>query len=287
LNTEKTSATPRLKIIVAQDGSGDFNSIGAALDSIENATALNPVDIIIRPGVYRETILTKHWVNLIGEDRDKCIISYDGESDTETNLRMKHTICSVSKTLIKNLTIIGSRVKYCIHSDGGEDYNLYVENCLLRREYPAGDEKQYPYAFGIGLRYKQHIALKNCIVEADGSIFMHNWDNQMGSCSMTIEKCILNGKDFALYISPLGSGQRDFLVIHDSVLNGAKAISYVNYKEERHPNRVGKSEIEVFGCGNKINGTVDCEIKDDSNLRLSGFELSQQYNADKISGGLN
>ncbi len=272
MNTEKTSATDRRKVIVAQDGSGDFNSISEAMDSIENATDLNPVDIIVRPGVYRETILTKHWVNLIGEDREKCIISYDGEVAPETNLRMKHTICSVSNTLIKNLTIIGSRVKYCIHSDGGEEYVLTVENCLLRREYPAGDEKQYPFAFGIGLRESQHIAIKNCIIEADGPIFMHNWDNQKGSCSMTIDQCVLNGKDFALYISPLGSGQRDFLVIRDSVLNGVKAISYVNYKEERHPNRVGKSEIEVFGGGNTINGDLDCEIKNASNLCLAGLD---------------
>lgn len=271
------------QITVAQNGSGDFFSIAEAMDSIEIPTSTNQVDIIIRPGIYRETILTRHWVNFIGEDRDKCIISYDGAVDHQTHLRMKHTIASVSNTLIKNLTIVGSRVKYCIHSDGGQNYLLTVENCLIRRESTDGALQQYPFAFGIGLRGKQHIVMKNCIVEADGPIYMHNWDNQKSSCSMSIEKCVFNGKNFALYISPLGSGQRDFLVIHDSVLNGIKAINYVNYTDISHPSRAGKSEIEIVGSGNTVNGGIDREIKDDSSKRLSGFELSRQHDTEKRS----
>jgi hypothetical protein len=262
------------EITVAQNGSGDFFSIAEAMDSIANPTVLDPVEIIIRPGVYRETLVTKDWVNLIGEDREKCIISYDGDIAPLKHLRMKHTICSASNTLIKNLTISGQHVKYCIHSDGRRDYLLTLENCLIRRECTDGDIKQYPFAFGIGLRGKQHIVMENCLVEADSPIYMHNWDKQKSSCSMSIEKCVLNGKNISLYISPLGSEQRDFLVIHDSVLNGIKAITYVNHRDARHPTRAGKSEIEVVGSGNTVNGPADCEIKDDSTRRLSGLDLT-------------
>lgn len=268
------------KIVVAQDGSGSFTAIAAAVDSVKDASKDDPVDIVIKPGSYVETITTRNWINLVGENRDSCIIRFDGGPDTAVTHK-KHTIWATSNTTLKNLTIVGIRVKYCIHSDGGGQYVLNLENCVLRREYPEGDPKNYSVAFGIGLHRDQHIMMKDCRLDADGPVFMHNWNDQLAPCSMTLERCVLKGKDYALWINCLGSKQRDFFVIHDSHLEGTKEI--IHYENAKNVKRAspwnGQSEIELVGSGNVFSKVAGVEFKDDSQKRQSGIELAAQVKA--------
>lgn len=59
--------------VVAQDGSGDFRSIQAAVDYAGDGDT-----IIIFPGTYYENVVVwEKELNLIGTDRDKCTITYD------------------------------------------------------------------------------------------------------------------------------------------------------------------------------------------------------------------
>lgn len=65
-------------IIVATDGSGNFTSIQAAVNSIRDFTPLAPVKILIKKGVYREKLVIPTWktgIHLIGESRDSTIIT--------------------------------------------------------------------------------------------------------------------------------------------------------------------------------------------------------------------
>jgi hypothetical protein len=259
------------KIVVATDGSGNFTSIAEAIASIKDAIQASPVDIIIKEGTYKEMITTKNWVNLIGEDREKCIVSYD--SGTEKDVHKYHTVWATSNSKIKNLTLIGQTVKYVIHSDGGGNYILTIENCILRREYPTEDSKKYSAGFGVGLRANQHIVMKDCVIDANLPIYMHNWNKQSSSCSMTLEKCSLKGQDYAIHIGMLGSQQRDFFVIHDSTLIGSKAsIDYKNYRDIKGTTWYGDNEITVTGSGN--GNITGAEFRDDSQKRQSGVELT-------------
>ncbi|PHV70961.1 pectin methylesterase [Sporanaerobium hydrogeniformans] len=64
-------------MIVAQDGSGDFLSLQAALNSLskENTT---PIHIFIRPGIYKEKIhIEIPFLTLIGENPETTILTYD------------------------------------------------------------------------------------------------------------------------------------------------------------------------------------------------------------------
>lgn len=281
--TSDIAAPPRRVLVVSQDGTGQFTSIQAALESVKDASAQNPVDIVIGPGTYRETITTRDWVNLVGRDRDRCIIRY-GVNVSEANSAHKyHVIWATSNSVIKNLTLVGGIVKYCIHSDGGRDYVLTVENCVLRREpdaYPADfpQAARYTAGFGIGLRAGQHIIMRDCLVDAHRAIYFHNWNDQKGSCSMTLEKCRLAaGNDYALHIVALGSNHRDFFVIHDSVLKSLKkSIGYTNAKHVDAAGVLrwhGKTEIELIGSGNQIDAVELVDMKDDAGKRLSGVAL--------------
>ena len=278
------AAEPR-KIVVAQDGSGQFKTIAEAVESVKDATRDNPVDIVIKLGTYAETITTRDWINLIGENRDACVIRYDGGPDT-TVAHKKHTLWATSTTMLRNLTIVGIRVKYCIHSDGGGPFVLSIENCVLRREYPAGEPKPYAAAFGIGLHRDQHIVMKDCLLEGDLPIYMHNWNDQQAPCSMTLEKCVLKGKDHALQIGCLGSKQRDFFVIHDSRLEGAKeVVRYENIRDVKgRASWNGQSEIELMGSGNVLGAIPGAAIRNDAQKRQSGIELAAQVKATNKSG---
>ncbi|HEY1921812.1 MAG TPA: pectinesterase family protein [Tepidisphaeraceae bacterium] len=73
----RTATTTAADITVAADGSGDFKTVQAAIDSIpaDNAT----VQIVnIKPGTYHEKIHIKQpLVHLIGQDAEKTILIYD------------------------------------------------------------------------------------------------------------------------------------------------------------------------------------------------------------------
>lgn len=67
------------KMVVAQDGSGDFTSIQEAIDATK-AFPDRRITIFIKNGVYNEKVRVPSWNNklsLIGEDREKTIITWD------------------------------------------------------------------------------------------------------------------------------------------------------------------------------------------------------------------
>ena len=263
-----SAADAAQRLVVAQDGSGQFKTVTAALAAAKGATREKPVDIIIKPGTYREMITTRDWVNLVGEDRDTCIMTYHGGTK---ELWKKHVIWATTNTTLRNLTLVGVQVKYCIHSDGGRAYVLRVENCTLRRVYPKEYRRAYKAGFGIGLHADQHILMKDCLIEADMPIFLHNWYRIRKPCSMTLEKCTLKGKDKGILLNCLGSLQRDFFVVHNTVIEGAP-IAIERTNATGRPRRDGKSEIEVFGSGNTIKGkVVGLEIVDDAKDPLTGM----------------
>jgi pectinesterase len=67
------------KIVVAQDGSGNYKTVQAALNSIP-ANNKKPITIFIRNGVYKEKLhldSSKSFVMMIGEDKFNTILTYD------------------------------------------------------------------------------------------------------------------------------------------------------------------------------------------------------------------
>lgn len=65
------------KIVVSQDGKGNFTSIQQAINSLPDSSA-KPRVIFIKKGTYNEKIfITKHNIILEGEDKDKIIITQD------------------------------------------------------------------------------------------------------------------------------------------------------------------------------------------------------------------
>src|SRR5688572_19328678 len=73
------------KITVAKDGSGDYTTVQAALDAVPEGNA-KPFTIFIKNGIYKEVIVVdarKSFVTLIGEDKNKTILTYDNHAGTK------------------------------------------------------------------------------------------------------------------------------------------------------------------------------------------------------------
>jgi pectinesterase len=73
------------RIIVAQDGSGNYKTVQAALDAVP-AGNKKKVTIFIKKGIYKEVIVVdarKSFVTLTGEDRDNTILTYNNHAGTK------------------------------------------------------------------------------------------------------------------------------------------------------------------------------------------------------------
>ena len=65
--------------VVAQDGSGDFRTIQAAIDAMKSFPP-ERITIRVKPGVYREKVVVHEWntqLSLIGESAEDTVISWD------------------------------------------------------------------------------------------------------------------------------------------------------------------------------------------------------------------
>lgn len=132
-------------IVVSQDGSGQFRSIQAALDGIQNADTSRWV-VFIRNGVYAEKVfLMRSNVTLIGEHQDStCIIFPELRSEwrrthdsSDWGAGVVNIDSSASDIVIANLTIRnnygaihGSRDHQFAIRGGGTRIILYACNVL-------------------------------------------------------------------------------------------------------------------------------------------------------------
>ncbi|WP_300686495.1 pectinesterase family protein [Chryseobacterium sp.] len=108
---------PYIKITVAQDGSGDFNCIQKAINSVRD---LGPAEalIIIKSGTYHEKVVipsSKHKITLEGENKDNTIITNNDFSGKLNTFNEKMTTFNSYTVLvmgddikISNLTIQNS-----------------------------------------------------------------------------------------------------------------------------------------------------------------------------------
>lgn len=68
------------EVVVAQDGSGQFTNVQAAIMSVPMGYATNPVVIRIKPGVYKEQLYVqreKRFFHLVGESATNTVLTFD------------------------------------------------------------------------------------------------------------------------------------------------------------------------------------------------------------------
>jgi len=123
-------------IVVSRDGTGNFRTLQEAIESAR-AFMDYTVTIYMRNGVYKEKVIVPSWVeniDIIGEDRDKTIITYDDHANINKMGTFRTYTVKVegSDITFKNLTIENNAAQLgqavALHTEGDR---LKFINCRI------------------------------------------------------------------------------------------------------------------------------------------------------------
>ena len=164
----RNTASP-FQAVVAQDGSGDYTSIQAAIDAVPD-NRQEPWLIFVKNGSYREHVVipeNKTYVHLIGQDKDKTIIHHllnvggkpeEGTEPARTAF-WKHSVHNPSSEVYK---FEGSVVK--VKAD-----HFYTENISYVNDWGV-ESRNGPQALAMSSQ-ADCAAFNNCIFRS----FQDTW----------------------------------------------------------------------------------------------------------------
>jgi len=156
------SISERADIIVAQDSTGNFTTIQAAIDSVP-ASSTRTWIILVKNGIYREKLyITKNNVALVGEDRDSTRIVYP---ELRRLWRAAHNSSDWGAAVIN----VGRSLR-----------DLTLANLTIYNNYGSlyGD---HDHQFAIrGGGSTTRIAIINCNILADGGDTLSLWNTTSG-----------------------------------------------------------------------------------------------------------
>lgn len=207
VNESKKPVVTTKTFTVAQDGSGDFLTIQAAVDA-----APNNANIIVSPGTYNENVrVTDKAVNIIGSGKDNCILTYD-------TVNYLYVPLEIAAGSVSNITIYGYHSQDSIGNNEtnlaivlyGADvyepikdisgYAVHVEqDFLYGRSLSFTDCRiisENSHCVGIGSRGKSTLKFKNCeFINSNcaGCIAMHDSVAEQfgGKSTFIMENCTM------------------------------------------------------------------------------------------------
>lgn len=194
-------------LTVAQDGSGDFLTIQAAVDA-----APNNGKIVVLPGTYNENVrVIGKAVNIIGSDKDECVLTYDTGSYFYVPLE-------IAAGSVSNITIYGyhsgngmssDKIDYAIDYYGDESYDRLKDvpgyAVHIEQDYLYGKSLTFTncciisennQCVGIGSRGKSTLTFKNCeFINSNcaGCIAIHDSVEEQfgGKSTFVMENCTM------------------------------------------------------------------------------------------------
>jgi pectinesterase len=182
-----TSFAQTKQVLVAQDGSGNYRTVQAALDAVpKNNRTL--ITIFIRKGVYKEKLnLAKkqNFVRLLGEDKQSTILTYDdyngrpsaaGEplgTSEAASFRVFGNDFAAENLTFENTATQGQGPAMWVYGDKAQ-----FRNC----RFLGSRDTLYPYGYGSRQYYK------NCYIEG-------TTDFILGAATAWFEECTLFCKE--------------------------------------------------------------------------------------------
>lgn len=123
-------------LVVSRDGTGDYRTLQEAIESAR-AFMDYTVTIYVKNGVYKEKVVVPSWlenIDIIGEDRDKTLITYDDHANINKMGTFRTYTVKVegSRITFRNLTIENNAAQLgqavALHTEG--DCLKFI-NCRL------------------------------------------------------------------------------------------------------------------------------------------------------------
>ncbi len=115
-------------IVVARDGTGQFRNIADAIEVCRAFMDYHKV-IFVKCGIYKEKIIVPSWlqhIEILGEDRDRTIITWDDHANIETDispLTANHTVQKIGTFRTYTVKIEGNDITF---------KNITIENNAAR-----------------------------------------------------------------------------------------------------------------------------------------------------------
>ncbi len=158
-------------ITVAEEG-GDFPTLRDALNSITDAAAQRPYLIRVLPGVYREQVRMKPYVDIFGSGADLCSIETSGQTAVNCNN-------------VEGATISGFSIK----ATGQDAHGVYISGSPTVRDCTIAADGHGVFCGVIGSRP----LIKRCDITAKGNGI------HCRLSSPRISLCEVTAKGYALY----------------------------------------------------------------------------------------
>ncbi len=206
------------EITVAQDGSGHFTTIQEAINNAK-AFPYKRVTIFVKNGIYHEKVKVHEWntkVSLIGESKEKTIITYDdyfnkvglGRNSTFYTYTL---LVEADDFIAKNLTVenssgeVGQAVALSVFSN-----RVAIINCRL-----LGNQDTL-YASGTGTQY-----YKDCYIEG-------TTDFIFGKATTFFENCHIHSKkDSYITAASTPKGSKYGYVFKNCTLTAEEGVTKV------------------------------------------------------------
>jgi hypothetical protein len=270
--SDKVNSTSPYTAIVAADGSGDYTTIAEAINNIHDS-AENPATILIKDGVYEETIILENrnisfvgtnpenciWINRTGIYKN-CPLKINGDFYLE-NLTFKMTLENVGSwtPTYDNKDVLNTYPGYALHIDNPSSNNTVVHTGVIK------NCKIYSEAFpavGMGTRKNQTIKFENCDIKRNtidddykknqwqGALFCHSSQaaNEVNQKLVLKDNVIRCNYSNALHINATYGTQEDYelTAINNTVYSDELENSAVNYEK-------GNSILSKMSHGNNNN----------------------------------
>lgn len=175
-------------ITVAQDGSGNFNSIQEAINSLP-AEATEQRVIVIKKGIYREKIfLEKNFITLRGENRESTIISIS-EAREIFRCNNNDDDWGVATINLKGSDINLENLSF-INEYGFVTKDTVSINCVADTNKPR-KVKRTSHQMALRSFTTTRLTAKNCIFRAGGGDTVSPWNTEDGM--FYFKDCIMEG----------------------------------------------------------------------------------------------
>jgi len=260
-------------IVVAQDGSGNFSTLQAALNFIPFQNK-NAISIYVKNGIYKEKLYldsTKQFVTIIGENKFETILTYDDHTGTVKsdgniiNTMTSHSfLIKADNFTAKNITIqndagfsAGQAVALESDGDKAQFYNcrfvgfqdvLFTRNPNSRQFYKdCYIEGTTDFIFGPSTVWFEHCHIhskKNSHVTAASTPQQHEF-------GYVFNDCVLTG-DTSLHSVSLGRPWRRYAsvsYIHCYLGPQIKPEGWSNWNNTDNYKTTRYAEYENYGPG--------------------------------------
>ncbi len=211
------------KIIVVKDGSGNYNTVQAAFNSIP-LNNKKPVTIYIKNGIYKEKLLldsSKNFVTLEGEDKFNTILTYDDHTgkvsprgdtiNTRTSWSCKIVADHFTARGITFRNDAGFNAGQAVAMESDGDKALFIDCCFIGNQdvlFTNNDNsRQY---------------FRDCYIEG-------TTDFIFGSATAWFQQCHIHSKKNSHVTAASTPKEKEFgYIFNDCVLTGDTSLHTVS-----------------------------------------------------------